>query len=134
MILFIDDEPAYVGSYVDELRDAGYEVVIERGVDAAIEFVAAKKSEIELIVLDIMMPPGATFKAIDTSMGLRTGVHLYDWLRHNGSTHPVIILTNVEKPEVEQKFVDEKSCMVLHKGQCLPFELVDHVKAMLGWR
>lgn len=131
MILFIDDEPEYVQSYVEELRDAGHEVIIEKTVDSALNFVSDNKDRLELIVLDIMMPAGTAFRDIDTYGTLRTGLSVYDRIRQHSSEYPIIVLTNVTKVEVELKFANEKRCLVFRKDQCLPFELVAHVREML---
>jgi CheY-like chemotaxis protein len=56
-ILFVDDEDWSVTSYFEKLRDHHVEVDLGRNGDEAIEWL--QKKAYDLIVLDIMLPPGA---------------------------------------------------------------------------
>ena len=78
MILFVDDEKRRMKSYIDELKLSGYEVEIKSDVDSALDFFNKNHKQIELLILDIMMPSGNTFENVDTKYGLRTGISLYE--------------------------------------------------------
>jgi CheY-like chemotaxis protein len=56
-ILFVDDEDWSVTSYFEKLRDHHIEVDLARNGDEAIAWL--QKTAYDLIVLDIMLPPGA---------------------------------------------------------------------------
>ena len=132
MILLIDDEPRYVEAYRDELAQAGYRVHLIADVDTAFAFLGDQGAEVELVILDIMMPPGCVFRNADTEKGWRTGVHLYRQVRSTAPDLPFIILTNVSDREVEKSFEKERNCVFLHKYEYLPFEVTEIVQKMIG--
>jgi len=128
----IDDEQRETNSYVDELRFSGYQVQFERDTDRAIQYLKDHLAEIELLILDIMMPPGRVLANADTRNGLRTGVHLLALIREMTETLPVLVLTNVSDQGVEEKLSRMAHCRFLRKEDFYPFELVDEVKSFLG--
>ncbi len=132
MILFVDDEPFFVGSYIDELRDSGYEVKIETTVDSATDWFRNNGSQVQLVIVDVMMPAGKTFKSLDKSLGLRTGFLLYDWLRELNKDVPIVVLSNTTHQEVKEKFAGETNWWFFRKDECFPFELVEAVREILS--
>ena len=131
MILFIDDEPRYVEAFRDELVDHGHQVTLIADVDKAITFLPVNGAEVELVILDIMMPPGRALGDTDTKKGQRTGVHLYQELRTLAPNLPFIILTNVSDPEVKKDFENESNCRFIQKYEYYPFEVVDIAQEMI---
>jgi len=131
MILFVDDEPREMSSYVEELRFSGYEVAYESDVDSALKFFAANLDNLDLVILDIMMPPGEALKNRDTEFGLRTGIYMYREFRVQSPDLPVIILTNVSDVQVARFFHQEAKCIFLPKEDVLPYELAEQVAAVL---
>ena len=127
----IDDEQRETNSYVDELRFSGYQVQFERDTDRAIQYLKNHLAEIELLILDIMMPPGQTLAKADTRNGLRTGVQLYALIREFAPDLPVLVLTNVSDHAVEEKLTRSANCRYLRKEDHLPFELVEEIRQFL---
>ena len=118
-------------SYVKELDLSGYQVVFIADVDAALEFFEENRNLIDLLILDIMMPPGSSFKDEDTQLGLRTEVHFYERIRRVTSDLPIIILTNVSDERVAERFAAENKCWFLRKEDFFPFQLVAEVAKVL---
>ena len=62
MILFVDDEDRIMDSYLQYLRAAmathNQEVVFLADVDKAVDFFEIRSESIDLLILDIMAPPG----------------------------------------------------------------------------
>ncbi len=131
MVLFVDDEKREMDSYVQELELSKYKVVFKKDVDEALEFFEKNLTEIDLVILDIMMPPGRSFAQNDTQMGLRTGIAFYKKIRDKAPELPLLIFTNVSDEKVSEWFRKEKKCRFLRKEDYLPFELVDEVKKVL---
>lgn len=131
MILWIDDEPRYISSYVDELALAGFAVTVQNDIDMGVAYFRANKETIALCVLDIMISPGKLFQTEDTLLGRRTGFHLFDHLRAIDPELRVIVLTNVNAPDIERKFGIAKHCWWFRKDQCLPYELVQQIRQIL---
>jgi CheY-like chemotaxis protein len=128
MILFVDDERRFMNSYKLELEYVGYKVSFKKNVDDALAFLKTHPGAIELLILDIMMPPGHDFQHESTNSGLRTGVRFYERIRALFPTLPVIIFTNVSDEQVEEKFQAESYCRFLRKEDYLPFELAEEVR------
>jgi len=119
-ILFVDDEPRWTATYVDELQADGYEVHQEIDVDNALQFFKENRNQIVLLILDIMMPPGSSFTNGETQMGMRTGECFYDTIREMTPKLHVIILTNVSNEKVKEKFDQERYCTFLRKPETFP--------------
>jgi CheY-like chemotaxis protein len=137
-ILFIDDElcpnskgPSgnYMWYYVEALRDASYTVVEVPGPDDALTNLKAKDQHYDLIILDIMMPPGAAYRTRDTSNGLRTGILVVQTLHEQWPDIPVLVLTNVLNQEALNslnRFPNVKS--ILGKPRYTPFLVCQEVR------
>ena len=132
MILFVDDEQRLVGAYLDELKAAGFEVSPHMCVDSAVRFFDQNRNLVTLLVVDIMMPPGATFEFSGTMEGTRTGMCFYDYVRERAPDLAVIVLTSVTDPFIKKRFELEPNCLFVGKHECLPFELVARAKELLA--
>lgn len=132
MILLVDDERRYMLSYLEELKFSGYKFEFRKDVKVAMNFLDEHLAEIELLILDIMMPVSTLFDNASTTGGLRTGVRFYDLVRQKAPALPVLILTNVSDPEVKLHFQHEPRCWFMRKEDCLPFELVEEIGRILS--
>ena len=101
MILFIDDEKRRMESWVEALRDEGFEVVQVGSVDAALDIAEdrARRPLIEAVIWDMMMPPKSRLGSDETRAGLATGAKLALRLRELLPRTPLILLTSLG-PEV----------------------------------
>ena len=133
MILLVDDERRWAEYYRDELEEGlpQYEVEFRDKVDDALELLRAGGSQVELLILDIMMSPGNAFRHVDTRNGLRTGRRFFDHVRQAEPQLPVIILTNVSDVEEEQYYEGQPNCWFFRKEDCSPIELPERVKDIL---
>jgi CheY-like chemotaxis protein len=130
MILFIDDDIRYIKSYIEELRYCGYEVVHQNSVDKAIDFVLDRMEDIDLLLLDIMMPPGKLFENQDTFYGLRTGLLFLKEIKKMSLNHvfPIMIFTNVSANNLP----NETRGLVLRKEEYSPSDLVKIIQKTLA--
>lgn len=133
MILIVDDEKRYIDQYILELVLSGYDdrVRLETNVDAAMRYFVENLSRVELLVLDIMMPPGEDFDDDVAQSGLRTGVEFFDRVRRLSRDLPVIILTNVGDPELATRFEQEKNCWFMRKTDYLPYQFAHEVQQIV---
>lgn len=128
-ILFVDDEPRWTLTYVEELRTCGYNVVFKENVDEARCYLKDNLAHITLLILDIMMPSGKEMRDEETRYGLRTGERFYDLVRQEISTDlPVFILTNVSDKRLEERFLQEPRCTFLSKEETPPHKLGEMVQ------
>lgn len=132
-ILFIDDEPYYVRAHIDALIDEGYKVDKAGDGNEALE--KLKDSEYDLIVLDIIMPPG---DLENTNNGMRTGLRIHEIIRRQLClTIPIIFLTVVGSHD-DHRYIRqiERQCgrprLSILVKPVLPSELVEQVVALLN--
>jgi DNA-binding NarL/FixJ family response regulator len=134
MIVFIDDEPRFMDSYVDYLNNfSDYKVKEISSVDEAAIFLGneANSTDLQLLIIDVMMPPGETFKSVDTKKGLRTGEFLYYKIREEHPQLPIIIFTNVSDPEFKKKFESEKMFRFMRKEDYRLKEFLEEIDLMV---
>jgi DNA-binding response OmpR family regulator len=133
VILFIDDEPRYIKNFVEDLEltlvGHGDIRVVDR-VDEALSLIARlneRGSLPELIILDIMMAPYNSFTTEETNGGIRTGLALFDKIKH---VCPILIFTNVGDASVKKTFEDQ-GCLYVKKPDVLPHEFSALVRNIL---
>ena len=132
LILLIDDDRLPMQFYVKALQLKSFKVKQCFEPDSTLDFVGKKASQINAIILDIMLPPGKTYEHEDTNEGLRTGVFLLKDIRKYCPNTPVVVLTNVKNPETLSEFREKSLVEVVQKKDCPPFELAKIVDEMLG--
>lgn len=141
MILFIDDEAYFMEQYVEALKSKGYEVILEDNLDKAFEIIQEKYHNIELLIMDILIPtrPGQwkIIEGQDTKGGLRTGEvflrKVIEWEEQQGKEGiPKIILTNVASPDFLGKYQDPSSPVeaCLRKSKTTLADLVEVVSRL----
>ena len=131
MILIIDDERRYMDSYIMELELSNFELSFQKDIKKAWGFLIENQNQIELIILDIMMPYESMFKDEEVQYGLRTGRNFYKKIREIMADVPVIVLTNVSDDNIRNWFANQPETVVLRKEDILPFELVTVIKGVL---
>lgn len=136
-ILFIDDElptsqagpdGRYMWYYTEALRDAGFKVIEVEGPDSALRKLSLKTGEVDLVILDIMIPPGKAYAEENTLNGLRTGIFLSMTIQEEYPRLPIVVLTNVLNPDALNQLKPMKSVKkILTKPHCTPFQLVEEI-------
>ena len=97
-ILWIDNDRAFLLPFVEEIRDAGYEVDVAGNVSSGSELL--RTGGYALVILDVMIPTRSEdeereYSAEETDLGYRTGLVFYR--RHREfllqQRIPVLVLT-----------------------------------------
>ncbi len=135
MILFIDDEPRIMHGYFAylerEMQQYGHDVQFVSNVDDALDLFDNRRPEIDLIILDIMMPPGERFSSDETNEGLQTGVVFYKRIRNHLPDLPVLIFSNYYDEDLDNDLRQDVNCRFLQKADYLLDEFVAEVKKLL---
>jgi CheY-like chemotaxis protein len=131
MILFVDDEKRVLDSYLQELQMSGLEVSYVSSIDEGLRILEKDRADVELIILDVMMPWGEAFDEEETEQGLRTGLRFYERVRKNNKELPIMIYTNAVEDDLRKKFEQDSKCRFYQKEDLLPFELAETVKEIL---
>src|SRR6185503_9480886 len=92
-------------------------------VAEALAFLNTQK-RVDIILLDLMMPPGPLHGA-DTTKGATTGLELRKAMKERYPGVPIVLLTNVNSPELLHSGIEESGIQILHKFTYPPFELAD---------
>ena len=135
-ILIIDDEKMPLIVHHNVLRSEGYTVQQISGLDAIDEaynlLVRQESEQFDLLIIDIMMPEGDTYKDRDTDRGHNTGILLYQDLRKKYPRKPMIIYTNILDEGVAGLIPIDERLLVLPKYDCSALDLLQKVKELLA--
>jgi CheY-like chemotaxis protein len=115
---------------MEELRAHNYDVIHKYDVDEAFEYITRTHKEIELLVLDMMMPSGEIFKHKDLEKGRRTGHLFVEEIQANiGKINfPLIIFTHVNTDNLS----DEYSSFKFQKEEFTPAEFAQEIEEIIG--
>jgi CheY-like chemotaxis protein len=117
-ILFIDDEPEFANPQAEALEEIGYDITMAIDYDEALEYL--NKSEYDLIILDLLIPPSEV-ESTETEEMVEVGLKLYEYIRvTKRMTHlPIIFLTVVRDTDIVSKLADRERAYG-HKLNHLP--------------
>lgn len=98
MILYVEDDLVVADIWARTLQYAGYEVIVIRTPDQALETVELMFSELNAIITDVMLPVGHVLDPVEAESGLRTGFVLIGKIRqlYEARKHqcpPIIVIT-----------------------------------------
>lgn len=134
MILFIDDEPRVMQSYVNELSVQGLDTVFITSIAELSSFLAKEPVEPQCIVLDVMFPCSTDFPEELTASGLTSGLPVFASLRSHFPDAPVVVFTNSISVKVRNFFKSQQNCWFYSKEHLLPFEFAEIVAALIEHR
>ena len=130
MILFIDNEEFRTRPWIEELQEAGLQVSLISSADAARRALDAPDPP-QGIVLDLMIPADGNVPDRATSYGTRTGLWLLQRFRETHARVPVVVLTNVDDPGVEEA-VTGLGAVYRRKRDCGPARLVELIRSLIS--
>jgi len=101
IILYVEDEQWLMGGIVDALS-VNYQVIPARNADQALALLESGQHKIDMIILDIMMPPGTRVR--DEHHGRTTGVEFARIvLQERKLPIPIVCYTVVTDREVHNE-------------------------------
>src|ERR1035441_2587614 len=109
-VLIIDDEPIFYRTITKILRGVGHHVSICATPDAALKYLRQRRTEIDLIVLDIMMPSGRSFAEQATLKGRYTGLLLLGAIRAVRPEVPILVTSIIADDQVVQRLSEYPHC------------------------
>lgn len=132
-ILFVDDEDWSVKPYFEKLQDQGCEVDLAVDGDQALAHL--QQNHYDLVVLDIMLPPGE--KMGQDVEPRKTGEVLLRWLRagklpdlKTPADVPVVVLTAVTDQKLADKIQELNVAHVFQKPAAFA-EVTDRILELL---
>jgi len=132
-ILLIDDDAIPMAPYKTALEKSDFIVTAIADVDKALEIARDSLERFDIVLLDVMMPPGNAFDLGETDDGMRTGVFLYGELRKHYHEAWIIVLTNMRDGVTLDMFPtkEDRQLRVVLKYKYPPFEIVELIKGLL---
>lgn len=128
-ILFVDDDPYLMLTYVDVLEDAGFHVRQAKNTDEALCQVESR--DYIAAVLDVMMVPGQLGER-ETRGGHHTGVALARRIRKELPKLPILLLTNSDDPKIYEWADRDGRVVCLDKRHTSPDQLLRYVRRAVG--
>jgi CheY-like chemotaxis protein len=114
-ILYVEDEQFLMQGLKDGLSN-DYRVLTARNSDQALQIITEKNKEIDLILLDIMMPQGKMI--IDPNRGRTSGVELVKHLNQTMRLKtPIVCYTVVNEPEILQQLKELRVKEIISKNK-----------------
>jgi CheY-like chemotaxis protein len=110
-VLWLDNEPGDIKSFVKELRGHGYNVTVERSVSEAEKLLESNRYD--LLIVDVMIPTVSEneedlYPPEDTNLGRSTGLLFYKRVRKHlqqAGTSVLIMTVRLDK-KIQQGFIE----------------------------
>lgn len=132
-VLLVDEDDDLMKLYRRAFRNSGFEIMQATGLNLLFEYLELVERLPDLIILDLMMPPGERYGLRESEKGLRTGELVYRDLRQLYPAVPIIFLTNIrELADLEDIAASDPNVFVTRKLEYTPFKLVDKALQILG--
>ena len=121
LILLIEDDSFIQRLYQKTFQLHGYEIEAAFDGDQAITKLETMKEKPTIILLDIMMPKTSGFDVLR-----------YLKSKEKFKNIPVVVLTNLDRKEDEEKVLELGAVSYLIKSQYEPSEVVDKVQEIIN--
>jgi len=104
VILYVEDQP--LKTRIKMLEDEGYKIIVARDGTASLD--CLRKESIDLILLDIMMPPGDKLNIENAREGFATGVVFTREIKMHDEWKdiPIIVITANPDRDVERELTE----------------------------
>lgn len=128
-ILIIDDEAVSLSYFSQALELAGYRVTVFKNATKFKRSIAKNNiPDVDMFVVDLMLPPGRTYDKATTENGLLTGLYIALDIRKAFSETPILLWSAAPFPDLIQKAKQLSraltSCAFVQKQNCPPVSLV----------
>jgi len=128
------DEPNmdYMWHYVKALEEAGHAVTAVNNVDIALEVLRKEGKTYDIVVVDIMMPPGNALAKVAHLRGMRTGIHLALRIAKDFPSLHIVALTNSHDSAIRKDLEPLKvPAVIVYKDDTTPFAFVRVVNGIV---
>lgn len=129
-VLLVDDDKMVMESYIDMLREAGHAVVFCDRLDEAVA--AFERAPFDVLVLDLMLPPGARFENRWRETGAPPGALFRDFIRQQNDSILIIFLTNFSNRLRDSRCLDDPHEVGFAKRDYSPVMFSQEVGRMLA--
>jgi CheY-like chemotaxis protein len=132
-IIYIDDEAdtEKFASKIDIMRDEGINVKTVTKVDKALPLLRKIYDKIDIIILDIIMPPEEYYSLQETNGGTATGLRLLEDIRKEFPEIPIMIVS-IRRKEMLEDLLSRLNIVKYLEKPVLAYHLVSAIKDALS--
>jgi len=105
-ILWVEDDLFLISPMLDRFTHHGYEILSAGTISDALQHLNNHNSDIDLAILDVMMPPDTEYLKVDTFDGQRTGLVLGRIIKEKYPKIKIVGFSVVRDPEVVEWFIN----------------------------
>ena len=131
MILFLDDEEQRMKPYVEMCIFEGLDVKPIFDPEQAWRLLEENAGEVELLILDVMMPSGDRFDRPRALDGIRTGVVFLEEMRKKWVSLPVLLFTSSNDKHLDAIAQQYPRTYLERKQAVLPDQLPNLIKSII---
>lgn len=130
LIIYIEDDAMLMNMYRQLFTIHGFAFAGAQNFDQGQKLLA--KSKPDLILLDLLLPSKA--KWIPTDLNSALGLEILSGLKTNPQTKdiPVIVLTNLDEPEIAAEAKKRGADDYIIKAEVLPKDILKRVREILA--
>ncbi|HUU40653.1 MAG TPA: hypothetical protein VMW42_06925 [Desulfatiglandales bacterium] len=132
-ILWVDDDirSAFLNPFADEFKDEGYRIISASSPEEMWNVLAKSGSDVDVIIMDMMLPVGSSVPPSEAKLGIHTGIYLIKKLKEmkKYSNTPIICFSIIGDQEVLD-WANREKIIFLKKQETFPDELVSKVKSL----
>jgi len=128
IVLLVDDEPALTEALAFTLESRGYQCVIATDMTEGVA--ALRQHRVKVLVTDIMMPAGPSFKGVDAS---EAGFHFIEFVQRIWPLLPIVCLSVIGDQD-KISSLTERGVRYLRKGETPLSTAVEVISAVASGR
>lgn len=128
-ILLVDDREIYTKDLAEIFCLEGFNADTAKNVDDAVELLKIKKYD--LMICDMIMPPGELLDELSTQGELRTGIFFCQYVKIHQPELQIILLTAGSVLDFDKDFLFGNSIKILTKGDYTQVDVVKYCKSLL---
>ncbi len=110
-VLLVDDEPGFIDALAASLEARGYGCIIATNMSDGVKQLG--KYSVNVVVTDIMMPPGSAFKRVESD---EAGFHFIEYIQQNWPNLPIVCLS-VIADQAKIRLLTARGVRYLRKGE-----------------
>lgn len=127
-VLLVDDRAHFVHDLAAIFQIEGFRVDAASSVDEAVKLL--RSHHYDLMICDMMMPPGDLLDELSTQGDLRTGIFFCQYVKIHYPEMLSIILTAGSVLEFDKDFLFGNNIKILSKGEVTQVDVVNYCKKL----
>jgi predicted nucleotide-binding protein len=129
-IIWADDDTYLMAGLMNPFYTHGYEVLTATNGSEALDLIEKLKGKVDLVILDIRLPPGESLSAEITHGGFETGIAVGSLIRKKYPHVPLLGFSIDSSERVVNWFKDEGQWFI-EKAKMTPSELYRHAESII---